>query len=94
MMDVFASDLDFENEIRRVARLLWPAAQYDGAANRDGRERDGIFETEEFIHVIECTVSRAKKKAQDDFAKLQALIRSVEARHPPKVRQGLVRYPA
>ena len=39
----------FENEARRIARELWPQAEHDGALNVDGRERDGIFETEECI---------------------------------------------
>src|SRR5579884_121022 len=85
---MFVNDQDFENEVRHLARLLWPAAQYDGAANRDGRERDGIFETEEFVHIVECTVSRTKQKAQDDFAKIQTLIRRTEARYPQKFVKG------
>jgi hypothetical protein len=85
---MFASDQEFENEIRRLGRLLWPAAQYDGAVIRDGRERDGVFETEEFVHIVECTVSRSKKKAQDDFEKLQTLIRRTEARYPQKFVKG------
>jgi hypothetical protein len=85
---MFASDQEFENEIRRLARLLWPAAQYDGAANRDGRERDGVFEAEDFVHIVECTVSRSKKKAQEDFEKLQKLTRRIGARHPEKFVKG------
>lgn len=46
---MFASDREFEDEVRRIARLLWPGAEFDGAAIEDGRERDGIFETEEFV---------------------------------------------
>ncbi len=34
-------DQDFENEVRRVARALWPEARYSGAVTLDGRERDG-----------------------------------------------------
>ncbi len=37
----------FENEVRRIARAIWPSAQYSGAAIAESRERDGIFETEE-----------------------------------------------
>ncbi len=88
MTSVFATDHEFEDEVRRLARLLWPAAQYDGAANRDGRERDGVFETEEFVHIVECTVSRSKRKAQEDFAKLLTLIRRTEARYPQKFVKG------
>jgi hypothetical protein len=42
-----------------VARQLWPEAQYDGAQVLDGRERDGVFETEDCIHLLEATVSRS-----------------------------------
>src|SRR5947207_2889854 len=49
----------FENEVRRVARQLWPDAQYDGAHVVDGLERDGVFETEDCIHLLEATVTRS-----------------------------------
>ncbi len=68
-----AGDADFENEVRRVARALWPEARYSGAANVDGRERDGIFETEECIHILEATTSRKLEKAKQDVGKLVAL---------------------
>lgn len=85
---MFAGDREFEDEVRRIARLLWPAAEYDGAAIKDGRERDGFFETDEFIQIVECTVSRSKQKALEDFEKLQKLIRRTEARHPTKFVKG------
>jgi NACHT domain len=64
---------DFENEARRVARALWPEARYSGAVLVDGRERDGIFETEECIHLLEATTSRRLDKAKEDVGKLAAL---------------------
>jgi len=33
---MLASDREFEGEIRRTARLLWPAAQFDGASIHGG----------------------------------------------------------
>jgi len=63
----------FENEVRRIARSLWPSAQYNGAEMVDGKERDGIFKTEDIIHLVECTVSRSKQKAIDDSSKLVKL---------------------
>jgi hypothetical protein len=33
----------FEDDVRRVARMLWPSAAFDGAGIENGRERDGIF---------------------------------------------------
>ena len=61
----FETDEFFENEVRRIARARWPEAQYSGAAKVAGRERDGIFETEEVIHFIEVTTSRKEDKAKE-----------------------------
>ncbi|MEK7996558.1 MAG: NACHT domain-containing protein [Planctomycetota bacterium] len=64
---------EFENEVLRVARALWPAARYSGSVRIDGRERDGVFETEECIHLIEATTSRRLEKAKEDISKLVGL---------------------
>ncbi len=64
------SDQDFEDEVRRLARAKWPSAQFSGAQMLDGRERDGIFETEESINFVEATVSGGMGKAKDDTRKL------------------------
>lgn len=85
---MFTTDAGFEDEVRRIARLLWPRAEFGGAEMRDGRERDGIFETEEFIQVVECTVSRTKQKAHEDFEKISKLIRQAEAKQPHKFCKG------
>jgi hypothetical protein len=37
----------FENEVRRIARQLWPQAEFAGATIIQGKERDGVFPTEE-----------------------------------------------
>jgi hypothetical protein len=78
----------FEDEVRRIARLLWPAAEFGGAAMEDGHERDGVFETEEFVHVIECTTSRSQQKAKDDLEKLQKIIRKIGAKYSHKFLKG------
>jgi hypothetical protein len=75
---------DFEDEVRRIARLLWPSAEFGGAAMEDGKERDGVFETEEFLHIIECTTSKSKAKAESDVQKLQSLTRKIGARNSQK----------
>jgi hypothetical protein len=85
---MFATDSEFEDEVRRIARLLWPTAQYDGSAIEDGRERDGIFQTPDFVHVIECTVSRSKDKARDDTLKISRLIRKLTVKHQTKFVKG------
>ena len=69
-MNTSLSDSDFENEVRRIARVKWPSAKYSGAAMLEGRERDGIFETEESIHFVEATVSAGAGKAREDTKKL------------------------
>jgi hypothetical protein len=85
---MFSTDSEFEDEVRRIARLLWPSAEFGGAAMEDGRERDGIFETDEFVELIECTVSRSKQKAEDDGEKLAKLIRKYEAKQRMKHVRG------
>lgn len=64
----------FENDVRRIARALWPSAEFSGAAMEGSRETDGIFETEECIHIIEATTSRRQDKAKYDIAKLTKLL--------------------
>lgn len=78
----------FENEVRRIARQLWPDAQYAGARLVDGRERDGYFETEDCIHLIEATVSRAKDKAQYDIKKLVTLAKKLQPQNQHKAIKG------
>lgn len=74
----------FEDEVRRIARHLWPAAKYDGAAMEGGRERDGVFITQDCVHLVEATTSRSKKKAQQDTKKLVKLARRMTKGHPAK----------
>jgi hypothetical protein len=57
---MFRTGTEFEDEVRRIARLLWPTAEYGGAVIEDDRERDGVFINDEFIHLIECTMLRTK----------------------------------
>lgn len=74
---MFTTDGEFEDEVRRIARLLWPAAEFGGARIIDDRERDGIFETSDLVNVIECTVSRSKVKAIEDTKKLEKLVKKL-----------------
>ncbi len=85
---MFTSDQQFEDEVRRIARLLWPSAEFGGAELIDSRERDGIFESEDYIHCIECTVSRRKDKAISDTTKLDGLLRKLAVKHPTKFVRG------
>ena len=70
----FEEDILFEDEARRIARARWPQAQFDGAAMVNGRERDGIFETDDVIHYVEATRSRREDKAKDDTKKMFSLM--------------------
>lgn len=74
----------FEDEVRRIARQLWPSAEFAGATKIEGRERDGVFETEECVHLIEATVSRRLDKAEEDIKKLISLASSIQKKNPSK----------
>lgn len=74
---------EFEDEVRRVARELWPTAEFGGAANAEHQERDGIFKTEWITHLLECTVSRGKDKARQDIEKLVKLRKKYMSRGEP-----------
>ena len=37
------TESEFENEVRRIARALWPSAAYQGATIEDNRERDAVL---------------------------------------------------
>jgi hypothetical protein len=59
----------FEQEARRVARELFPRAGGYGPVIIDGRERDGVLNDGETIHVIEATTNPQKLKAHQDLEK-------------------------
>ena len=80
--------LPFEEEVRRIAWARWPKAVVSGAAMMSGRERDGYFETEEVIHVVEATVSRARDKAEKDGKKLSDAVKSLRISKPQKTAKG------
>lgn len=85
---LFSTDSEFEDEVRRIARQLWPSAQFDGAALREGRERDGVFVTEEMVHVLECTTSRKKEKAELDVKKIAKLVSQLQSSHRTRGVKG------
>lgn len=75
---------EFEQEVRRIARHRWPAAEYSGSEVVHGKERDGIFIIEDFVHLVECTTSREKAKAEKDLGKLLEMFKKYRATHPDK----------
>lgn len=54
----------------------------------DGRERDGVFITDDFVNLIECTISKSKQKAEEDGEKLVRLAKRLGAQHPTKHVKG------
>jgi hypothetical protein len=62
---------EFESNIRRVARAMWPDAEDGGAELVDGREVDGLFHTAEVVHMVEASMSRKVEKAKEVGPKLQ-----------------------
>ena len=78
----------FENEVLRIARALWPSAAYSGAAKIDGKETDGVFVTEDCIHVVEATTSRRKEKAKQDMTKIAKHMRNFAARDRTRATRG------
>ena len=78
---------EFEQNVREIAARLWPDS-YGGAIVIDNQERDGIFETEDTIHLIEATVSRSKEKAVQDAKKLNSLIGKKQSASPEKAVKG------
>lgn len=72
-------DRAFEAEVLRIARAKWPQNAFSGSKIIDGRERDGVFETEDAVHFIEATTSRSQDKARQDTRKLhQAVVNKIK----------------
>lgn len=80
--------LDFESEVKNIARELWPEAFGGGSEVVEGKERDGIYITEETVHLIECTTSRSMEKAEKDVGKLSSLAKSMQRKFPDKGVKG------
>ncbi len=78
----------FEDEVRRIARELWPSAEFSGSTIVDGRERDGVFVTEDCIHIVEATTSRRMEKAREDIAKLISLLRKLKRKSGTRAVRG------
>ena len=83
-----AENEQFENDVRRIARELWPTAEYDGAAIVDRRETDGVFDAEDCRHVVEATTSRKRVKAEEDIRKLLDLIAKLRPKSGTRAIRG------
>lgn len=74
----------FEQEVRRIARYRWHTTAYSGSEMLSGKERDGVFITEECVHLVECTCLGTKEKALKDLEKLFHANNEYRLRHPDK----------
>lgn len=77
MIEAGDADGIFEAEVRRVASELFPKARNNGPVMLDGRERDGIFNDGEVIHIVEATTSKRKDKAEKDLGKSAELVKAL-----------------
>lgn len=68
---------EFEQRVIEIARVRFSEAG-GGRISIDGQERDGLFETRDVVHYIECTISRSKDKAKQDIGKLNSLKTKLE----------------
>lgn len=78
----------FEDEVRRVCRLLFSKNHGEGAQKVDGRERDGIFFSGDFYTVVEATTDKRKDKALYDAKKTNDLV--IKKRQDGFMAQGFV----
>ena len=82
--DDYAEEHAFEEEVRRIAKAMWPLYLQSGAMNLSGLECDGYYETEDCIHLLECTCSRLMYKAEKDVAKLDGAADKLRAERRDK----------
>lgn len=81
-------DKAFEAEVLRIARAKWPQNAYSGSVVLEGRERDGVFETDDAVHFIEATTSRSQDKARQDTRKLHQAVVTKIKENPVKGARG------
>lgn len=79
---------EFEKKCTQIAHLLWPFAHVAGSIMAGGRERDGVFITEECVHLLEYTELRTKDKAEKDGKKLSDFIPEYQRKYPDKGVKG------
>jgi hypothetical protein len=83
-MREFVDPAIFEAEVLRIAAQLWPSADVGGPTVEGRRERDGLFVTEDVVHLLECSLLRTKEKAEKDCDKLAELQQKMQKRYPDK----------
>lgn len=80
----------FEDDVRRLARALYPRASGGDPELHDNRERDCIFVGPDFVRIIEATVSRRADNIKDNCHKTKELILHLRKKYPDRVVTGLI----
>jgi len=71
----------FEQDVRRIARELFPRSGGYSADIYEGRERDSVIDDGETIHIIEATCDLKKAKAERDLEKSVALKKELQTKY-------------
>jgi hypothetical protein len=74
----------FEQDVRRIAREIFPRSGGLSAVIVDGRERDGVIDDGETINIIEATCEPKKAKAEHDLQKSVDLKRILQRTYPDR----------
>lgn len=78
----------FEQEVHRVASALWPSAAARPNSYVGHREVDGVYETEDAVHLVESTTRPDKQKAMEDGKKLLDNVKVFQRKRPQKAIKG------
>lgn len=81
-MSTIAADARFEEDVRSIASQLFPGGRARSGRYALGRERDGLFDDGDTIHIFEATRSRKKDKVVDDVQKSGMLVSQIRRDHP------------
>ncbi len=76
------NDATFEEEVRKIARQLFPSVNANDSRYADGRERDGLFDDGECVHIFEATTSKRADKVQSDIKKSSDLVGKIRREKP------------
>ena len=79
---------EFEEEVRRISRILFSNSIGQGSEKIDGRERDGVFWNGNFYTIVEATLEKKKDKAESDAKKTNELV--IKRRTEGNMAQGFV----
>ncbi len=75
-------DERFEQDVRNVAVQLFPRGQTAGGRYAAGRERDGLFDDGDTVHIFEATTSKKLEKVESDIEKSASLVAELRREKP------------